>query len=128
MRISKDSIKQLVEDNKNLTKRISETEGSLSRLKHDFKIHEINQELEEYDLILREEYYQSYSFIKYYGIIDIFTWEKIKTIIELDDFYDWFSWYKSWIEDWAVVVELNEEETEKVKDKKCECEKVKKSK
>lgn len=38
---------------------------------------------------------------------------------KLNDCKDRFEWYKQGIEDWNIIVELNEEETEKVtKDKK----------
>lgn len=33
---------------------------------------------------------------------------------KLSDCKDRFEWYKKWLEDWTIIVELNEEETEKV--------------
>lgn len=37
---------------------------------------------------------------------------------EILDVYERFNWYKKWIEDWTIIVELNEEETEKVQENK----------
>jgi len=70
----------------------------------------INKELEEYWLYATKTlgcFYVKREWERGY----IFYWN-------IEKYNEWFDWYKQWVEDWTIIVELNEEETEKVQENK----------